>query len=308
MNKSILTHFVVLLFFTSLQLNAQDKIGIALGNSSNSARISAGDISSYESAALLGIRKTKICTTLERKEWETLLKERGIQKTEEFLDGTIVTQSASLGAEYMLIMGFHNLDYSDEVREYKGKRTRYLTGNLMIGAKLVSVETGEVAHEKVLNLTESKSYVQGSSQFSINKSDYSNDFRKGFLRDIEKEFTKFAYDAFPPTINIIRVVDEKKGKAKTVYCKTTALLQKSNKLDVYTEEVFDFGEGDTDIVKKDVGELIIVEVQSARLVLCKVRKGGKEILKALENKVELKCSVNGKTSIINDLKSKIDDL
>lgn len=299
MNKQIFKNVIILLLFLTFNATAQDKIGIALGNSTNTAGISAGDMSSYEGAVLSGIRQTGTCTTLERKEWVKILQERGVQKTEEFLDGKIVTQSASLGAEYLLLLDFQSLQWSEETSISKGKKSRKIEAVFTIGAKLVSVETGEVSYDNLYSMKESQHIVQGSDNYAVVKSNYNSEFKDDFIKAIRKKATQFIYEAFPPQITVFKSEEVKKKKAKKVYCRTNALLQKNSRMEVYTEEVFDLGDGDKEVISKVVGELIITEVVGKKVVLCKVKKGGGEIYKAMENKETLKCRLTHKSGMLD---------
>lgn len=299
-NLNFLLVFFILIFIAS-QSDAQNNVGIALGNSDNPARITEGDVAIFEAAALEGIRETGLCTTLERAEWKKILEERGIQKTEEFLDGSIIPQSVSLGAEYLLLLSFQNMNFTDNKKRYDDYWTRKINFDLIIGAKLVSVETGELKYNKVITISDSKSYNDSDGMYNASKGEIIQSFRTKLIGQCTRQFVIFTFDVFPPEILVIKVNESKKNKAKLVLCKTNAALRKGVKLDVFTEQRLDLGDGDIEVIKSEVGELKIVEVQSKRVVLCKVIKGGQEIMSAVGNE-KLKCKPNySGTSIFGGL-------
>lgn len=280
---------------------AQPKQAIALGNSSNPARLPQGDVAMYEGAALTGIRQTNLCTTLERMEWEKILKERGIQKTEEFLDGKIVAQGASLGADYLLVISLQSLNASDKYSSSNGSNSRSVDATLILGANVISVETGQVKHNKTITLKKSNSYSQGMPMYNASREDVLGSFKEDFVKDCAWEFSVFMYEVFPPEITVIKVEEIKKEKAKTVLCKTSARLPEGIKLEVFSEEKIDLGGGETDVRKKPVGRLKIDKVESEKLVLCDVKEGGEAILNAMNAKTTLKCTPNFERGLFDGL-------
>lgn len=296
-------HFF-LLFFTLMRgylAQAQNtEHTIALGNSSNPAGVTAGDLSMIEGAALRGIRQSNLCPALERKEWEKILRERGIQKTEEFLDGKIVQQNASLGADYLLIITVQNFDIADKYNNTAGSRSVDVT--LSINANVISVVTGEVVNTKNIVSKESQTFNKQSAEYNASREDLKTSFKDKLVKKIEWEFSVLMFEVFPPQISILRTEElTKKGKPKTVLCKTSVKLPDGVKLDVYTEKEIDLGDGDKDISRKEIGRLKVIEVQSNKVVLCDIKDGTDEIAAALDNKTPLKCKVNFETSYLERL-------
>ncbi|MFK8006177.1 MAG: hypothetical protein AB8H03_07395 [Saprospiraceae bacterium] len=299
MNKLIIKLLILLFISMTFQAIAQDKKGIALGNSDNPAGLRNGDLASYESAALTGVQSTSLCTTVERAEWKKLLKERGIQETEDFLNGEIIPQGVSLGAEYLLLLSFQGNNVSQKNVTVKGKISQKIEMALTIGAKLVSVETGEVKHSKVINLKESSTVAQGTGTYT-SKGDASSTFKSKMLKNLEQEFSDFIYEVFPPAVTILSAgMESKRGKAKLVLCRTNAKFRDGTRFNVYTEETIDLGDGQVEVIENKVGELKMTTNKSTQIIACKVVKGKSEIYKLNEDKVTLKCKPNFKTGMFD---------
>ena len=294
-----LSFFMLCLLISGSVWSQASEHMIALGNSSNPSNVPAGDVAMVEGAALSGIRQSNLCPALERKEWEKILRERGIQKTEEFLDGKIVQQNVSLGADYLLIITIQSFDVTEKSNNALGSKSADVV--LPLNANIISVATGLVVHNKNIVVKESMSFTKDSPAYH-SREDLKNAIKDKLARKIEWEFSVFMFEAFPPAISIVRVEElTKKGKPKTVICKTSVKLPDGVKLDVYTEEVIDLGDGDKDVRRKEVGKLKVLEVQSNKVVLCDIKDGTDEIEALLPGKTPLKCRVNFETSYFENM-------
>lgn len=296
-NSKLLILFILLL---GIQFSVySQKTGIALGTSSNPARLLPGDVAAYETAALTGMRGTSLCNTLERSEWEKILKEKNVQQTEDFLDGKIIPQSVSLGAEYLLLLSFQGNDLSESTARAKDRTTKSLNMELTLGIKLVSVGSGEVEHSKVITMKESSSVVQ-DLEYSVTSKGSSNPFRGKMISNIEKELSNFTYEVFPPKMSIVKISKKsKRGKAKSVYCKTNAKFSVGTRLDIYTEDILELGDGENEIISNKVGELKVTAIKSDTIVECKVVKGAKKVVELQEAKTPLKCRPNFRTGMFD---------
>lgn len=306
MMTQLKTVFTLFLLFASALLFAQtQKKTIAVGNSSNPANLPPGDVAMYEGTALTGFRQTNLCITLERAEWEKILKERGIQKTEEFLDGKIAQQGVSLGADYLLILSLQSLEASDKKQKdfVTGAMNRKVDATLILGANVISVETGQVKHNKTITLKKNDSWNSDNAMYNASKEDVLNSFKESFVKDCAWEFSLFAFEVFPPEIVVVRVEETgKKGKtASKVLCKTSAKLPDGIKLDVFTEKIVDLGDGDTDVQKIKIGQMKVGKVDSEKSVICEVKDGGEEILNLVNNNTKLKCTPNFEGGMFDDL-------
>lgn len=299
--------YCVILYLVLLPINptnAQVNRTIALGNSTNFApEISNGDVSMFESAALTGIRESDLCLVLERKEWEKILKEKGIQKTEEFLNGKIVEQNMALGAEFLLIITIQNMDITENKTQYNYTNiltknqeqgwTREIKCNVILGAKVVSIADGVVKYNKTFTLSKTDSSKDKNGYFATSRTDIAAAMKPDLAEQCKKSFRNFMYEVFPPAIEIIKIEAQtqgKKEKAEQVLCKTTSELVEGSNLEVYTEEILSVG-GETMVRKKNVAMLKVLRMEGGSIALCKVTTGGESILQLMNGKTSLKCDL-----------------
>ncbi len=281
--------------FCTLPIFAEDeRQTLALGNTSNPGNFSGGDVEFYESIAAKGARQTGLCKVLERSQWEAILKERGVQKTEEFLNGDIVPQGVSLGARFLLLLSLQNMDISLGMPiKVKNYSTRKVKAVLTIGLKIVSVETGELVFNEPFILEKSKSYSESDAEYNAPKSDIAITFKSAFSDELATEISNLMYGIFPPEINVVQVEEIKKEKAKSVYCKSNHKLPENARLKVFylSHETIAGEEVDREI---EVGTLVIKKpiATGKTTYLCEVKKGEEEILIHMNEKKALKCKVS----------------
>jgi len=124
------------------------------------------------------------------------------------------------------------------------------------------------------------------------------------IESIEQELSNFIYEAFPPEIKVLSAGGtSKKGKAKTVLCKTNGKFRKGTRLDVFTEETIDLGNGKTEVIQNKVGELKITAIKSSKVIEGKVIKGSSDIYKLKEEKITLKCKPSFRTGMFDSINS-----
>ena len=270
---------------------------VAIGYSTNAARFGEGDVTLYEDACLAGITQSKQCKGLARREWEAILKEKGIQKTEDFLKGNIAPQGESLGADYLILLTMQSLESKDErSTDNDGKSSRTVNATLIISVKAVDVRTGEVGHNKVISINESASGAAGTGTYSASERDIVAGFKESFVKKFSFQLSTFMYELFPPDVKIVKIeeTDKKGNKAKAVLVKSSSPLPENAFLDIYMvyEESID---GEIMTRKIDYGRLKIKNVESEKLALCVVKSKAEEIFQAFTDQKQLKCTVSFET-------------
>lgn len=187
-------------------------------------------------------------------------RERKIQRSESFMDGTYVEQDKAIGAS-IIIFSSYNADDRDLVLE------------------LVDVETNELIYKELYDM---KPFVYESH--GVKREDY-------FGRYIEEVMTRILEKlnlSKKLNIEIAKISEADKNKAKTVliYCPDACHLTDGEELEVYQEnELKDLG-----IIEKIiVGRIEIVNVENEKVSLAKVKQGHKEILSIFNSKTKLKC-------------------
>ncbi len=291
-------------------VGAQSQQTMALGNSTNLAEgIAEGDMAMYEGAALAGIRETNLCIMLERKEWEKILREKGINKTDDFLNGKIPEQGVALGADYLLLITIQSLNISENKKPYSNTYTNIFSKNkeqiteqgwereiscsVIIGAKVVAITNGIVKHNETFTLSSSETSRDKGGYFGSSKEEVAAAMKSGLAAQCSSKFGNFAYDIFPPVISVIKVEEVKPGKkekAKQVLCATSSKLVPGSKMEVCQEEILTVG-AEKMVRRKRIGELRVVHMDGDKIVLCDVTDGSEEILQKMREQSSLKCTL-----------------
>lgn len=102
----------------------------------------------------------------------------------------------------------------------------------------------------------------------------------------------FVDDCFKMEGTILEVNSEKKGKAEEVYINLGSMngVKEAQKFTVYAVREVAGREA-----KKEIGRLTVKAVEGDDISLCKVQKGGEEIMKAIRNEQPIKIISRGQT-------------
>ena len=101
MKKLFLT--IITLFTTTIAVNAQsEKISVGIiPTTEASGRVTKETVMVAEELSNAFL-KTNRFSIVDRSKMESLKHERELQKTEDFLDGSVISQSKSIGAKYLI--------------------------------------------------------------------------------------------------------------------------------------------------------------------------------------------------------------
>jgi len=237
-------------------------------------------------------------TVVERSKFEQIKQERNLQKQEDFLNGDVVEQGKSLGAQYLISCGINQinkrsgyrekskLDYDASSKQYYTRKYQVLVWqvDVIVNIDLIDVSSGIKKSSKIM--TSSSEGEQQTEDVVTNKA----------IAGLEDYFRFWVNATFPVYMKIIKVeTTDKKGIPKTVlikggndvdlsYGKTSGVFGIGKK-DVSSElEVF---ENASELVDGKeykriiaIGKIKIVEVQG-EFSICEVKKGAEEIQKKL---------------------------
>lgn len=233
-------------------------------------------------------------TVVDRTQLDKIANERNLQKQEDFIDGQIVEQGKSLGAQY-LIQG--NISQLTPVSVTLTK-TGYKTGtdgklysykynvpayNVTFGGNMqvIDVATGQVKTTK--SLTFVKQWEVNNQEIAVNKT----------LDQLQFYVAAFTNDVFPVYMKVIKIEStNKKGIATKILIKggsdtdlrkgqasITNWMPGKSILQVYENEALNI-EGKSYMRQLPIGEIVVEEVQGD-FTVCKVKEGGEEITKRL---------------------------
>lgn len=231
-------------------------------------------------------------TVVDRTKFDQLAQERNLQKQEDFLDGQVVAQGKSLGAQYLIQGNISQANaVSVQIKKYKTvgtypntyQQTYYVPGYevaLIVNLQTIDVATGQAKGAKTINA--SKTWETNSAEQAITASLNllrNPTGREGTLKD-------WANDMFPVLMKILKVEEtDKKGRPKTVLIKGGSDMDLhrgrmgGSLLQVYVNETMDV-EGKKYDRQVPVGEIMVVEPQGD-FTVCKVKDGADEIQKRM---------------------------
>ena len=192
--KTLKSFLPLLLIFLSTGAFGQPTL--ALGPLQNSARIDQGLVRSLESAILEGIRESGTCEALERIQWEVILAERDIQKTEDFINEQVVRQGASKGANHLLFLDFQAYTINDRYKDSRNFKSRKVEATLRVMSKLVSVETGEVLEAKLFALKANKSFGERSDYYDSPDKVVMSSVNNELLEDLPQRISAICFRVF----------------------------------------------------------------------------------------------------------------
>lgn len=227
--------------------------------------------------------KTKRFNIVDRAKMDALKGEKELQKTEDFMDGTVVSQSSSLGADY-LISGHVISANAERMMTSEGAVT--YKAKMSINLKAIDVATGQVVASETIT-PKAGSLIGGAMgtapttpEKAISKA----------LKDIEKDIDKFVSINFPLTVSIAEIAEEKKGAASVLLIAVGSGfgVQKNDKFKVVVVSEMEV-DGKKLVRKKEIGEIKIINVEDENFSKCQVKDGGKLILSKFSSGEKLKC-------------------
>jgi len=222
--------------------------------------------------------KTKRFNIVDRAKMGAVKAEKELQKTEDFIDGTVVAQSSNLGAEF-LVSGHvssattERMTTSEGAVSYKAK--------LAITLKVIDVETSQVLHSENIK-PKSGSMIGGlygvgptTPEIAIEKA----------LKDIEKDVDEFVAVNFPLTISIAEVSSTSEI---LIAVGSQFGAKKKDKFKVVEQSVMEVN-GKQLVRKKEIGQIIISSVEDENFSKCKVKSGGDVILAKFNSGAKVQC-------------------
>ncbi|MBA3828402.1 MAG: hypothetical protein H0X33_05655 [Taibaiella sp.] len=216
-------------------------------------------------------------TLVDRTKMEQIKSEKTLQKNDDFIDGTVVEQSASLGAQY-LVTGNVSEEGEDQTRTslpYGGSVT-INNAKCAFSIKVIDVATGEIV----------------ASQSFSGKGHGNNAFSNA-LEKIKPEIEGFIRDNFKLTASVAEVEEKNtKGDAIKVLISggSSMGMAVDTKLKVYEMTVMNI-DGKKLTRKKTIGTLVITKVEDENFSVCKVEDGGEDIAKKVAAGSKIKCEV-----------------
>ena len=284
-----------LMLFTTLFLglnfvsSAQDKtsVGIIPFTYVNGTA-SAEDVNSIQETVTNAFVKSRRFNIVDRSKMDALKREKDLQKSEDFIDGSVIQQGISLGANY-LISGHVISALAEGIGTLPDAATGMMIttyrAKLAINLKVIDVATGEVLISETIEpkagstLAGLVGVAPSSPEAAITKA----------IRDIESKVDEFVNKNFPVTFPIIEIQekDSRGGATKILIAGGTGHnLQKGGKLKVVELLIVDVN-GKKLERRKEIGELKILKVEDENFSICSVTYGGTDINAKFESKAKI---------------------
>lgn len=274
--------------FAFVFANAQEKTNVGIIPFTNLGGANNQDVITIQEAVTSSFVKTKRFNIVDRTKISELQKEKNLQKSEDFIDGTVVQQGISLGAKF-LISG-----KVTSVTKFSGNKTRKkldgTTVNELVNeasvnfsCQVIDVETGQVINSETFSNAGGGNFLGLSLAKNVDEAFASS------LSSLSSDIDKWVYVNFPAIFSIaeIQTKDSKGAATKILMTGGSAFgLEKGEKLKVVevTEMVIN---GKKIKRKKEIGEVKIDKIEDENFSICTVKEGGIDINLKFEAKANL---------------------
>jgi hypothetical protein len=228
-------------------------------------------------------------TIVDRTKLDKIAQERNLQKQEDFLDGLIVEQGKSLGAQY-LIQGNINVATATPVQIRKSRvvsvnpyKSEYYYVNgysvaLVVSVQTIDVSTGQVKSTRLFDASNSGVETSSAEQAINMRLQFLDSYRG------DRGLGAWANDMFPVTMKVIKIEEtDNKGRPKTVLIKGGKDMDLhrgrmgGSELQVYINETMMI-DGKEYNRPLPIGKIEVAEPQGD-FTVCKVKEGKEEIQK-----------------------------
>ena len=225
--------------------------------------------------------KTKRFNIVDRAKIDAIMNEKDLQSTEDFMDGKFVAQSASLGAEYLVssMVSSANADRMQTTTNDGRVITTYKC-KMSIQLKIIDVASTQIVTSETIEPKAGSAFggLMGYGAKTPEKA------IANAMKDIEKDIDKFVATNFPLTVSIAEV----NKKEMLIAAGSDFGIQKKDKFKVVeiTQREVD---GKILTRKKEIGEIVVTDVEDENFSKCSIKKGDKDIASKFESGAKLKC-------------------
>ena len=244
------------------------------------------DVNSIQETVTNAFVKTKRFCIVDRTKMDALKKEKELQKSDDFIDGSIVEQGKNVGASF-LVSGHIISAQAEQMRTDDGKGNVSITykAKLAISLKVIDVSTGQVITSETI---EPKSGSTLGGMFGIGASSSSDAITKSITK-IQDKIDDFVSRNFPIFFSIAEIQEkDSKGSATTILLAGGSGfgLKKGDKLKVVELTEIEVN-GKKMTRKKEIGEIKITKIEDENFSICSVNNGGDLINSKFEAKAKL---------------------
>lgn len=244
----------------------------------NNSDVTTDDgVTAIEDAVTDAFMKTKRFVIVDREKMNQIHSEKELQKGEDFIDGSVIEQSKSLGAQYIVTGNVSKASSKTNQTSapYAGTITT-VKSEVAFNIKVIDISTGA---------------IMASNSFSA-KGRGKNAFENA-LDDVKPQIEQFIKDNFKVTMSVVSVdkKDENGQALKLLIAGGSSIgLQKETELKIYeaTELTVD---GKKMTRKVTVGRARITRVDDENFSVALITEGNDKITEKLANGSKLKCEL-----------------
>lgn len=285
MKNILATGFIILMLATMALGQEKTTVGV-LPFTYSSSGTSYTHVNSIQETVTNAFVKTKRFNIVDRTKMRELKSEKDLQKSEDFIDGTVVQQGVSLGANYLISGHVISAEATQmEAKDDQGNVTITYKAKLSIQLKVIDVATGQVAISETI---EPKAGNALLGAVGIGSPTEDAAIIKA-IKEIEGKVDEFVGRNFPVTFPIVEI-QEKDGKGAAVKVLiaggTSFNLKKGDKLKVVEVSMMEVN-GKKLERKKEIGELKVAKVEDENFSSCTVSMGGSDITNKFEGKAKI---------------------
>lgn len=272
-----------LMMFLALGASAQGKttIGIVPFNNSTNARHSyytkSKEITAIQDAVTEVFLATKRFSLVEREKMDQVTGEKQLQQKEDFIDGQVIEQSKSLGAQYIVTGNVSKAqEETSQVRAPIAGAITSRTADVAFSIKVIDVTTGEIV---ATNSFASSGRGKNSFEDAVDK--------------VKPDIERFIRDNFKITGSIASVEEKNAaGDATKVLlaCGSSIGMRPGCAFKVYEAKELTV-DGKKLTRKVTLGRIVVDKVEDENFSVCSVTEGGAAIAQKLAANAKVKCEV-----------------
>ncbi|WP_394747145.1 CsgG/HfaB family protein [Spongiimicrobium salis] len=229
---------------------------------------------------------SKRFSILDRESLGIVLDEQEIQKQITSINAKVVEQGRIAGAEHVIGGKLLSLEYKKVKPKIIGKSKDLLfRASFVFSIDIISTETSETIQTQTFKkgVLDLKSYGGITEREAFQNA----------LNSIDKKIKKYLNEFLPTAINIVTIEeqnDKKGAQTLLINAGTAGGVKKNDKLTVHEITIMNIGGKDTKR-EKWIADLKIKAVEGEELSIAQVTKGGKELLKKLNDNAVLICKL-----------------
>ncbi len=235
------------------------------------------EVTGIQDAVTDAFLRTKRFSLVDREKMDQIKSEKRLQQNEDFIDGTVIEQSKSLGAQYIVTGNVLKAEVATSTTHapIAGNITSR-NAEVSFSIKVVDVTTGEIMASNTFSGT-----GRGKNSF------------ENAMEDIKPEIEKFIRDNFKVTVSIASIEEKaKSGDAMKVLISGGSSLgmKELNVLKVFEAKELTV-DGKKLVRKVTIGKIVVAKVEDENFSVCNVTEGGDAIAQKVAAGAKVKCEI-----------------